>query len=399
VPADRVDVIVLGAGIAGCALAHHTAARGAGPILVFDPATPAAGASGRAAGVVTEQLWDPWDVEVVRESKEEYARFAAQWDAGAYTVNGFARWTRVEEAAHLLADAVERLRGWGVEVRPIGRDELAERLPFGRFDDVEGAIVSDHDAVVTPSAVTEMYAESARRAGVEFELATPLRSIARSEGAWELTTAGRTVRGRRLVVAAGAWSKRLLARLGHALPLVPYRTQAAVLRPTTTGPRTFPSVHDIDSDVYARPEANGRILAGNGTESVEADPETFRPGGDEPFVAHLAETFERRFPGWSDAELVRAWAGVCTATPDRRPLVGPVDSSEGLFVIAGFNGFGVMRAGGVAARLARVLAASEDGTSGLDPIRPVLPERFVGRSISFAPRPGFTLEGGDTPRF
>ena len=200
------------------------------------------------------------------------------------------------------------------------------------------------------------------------------------------------------VVAAGAWSKQILRTVGHPLPLAPYRTQAAVLRPAT-GPALFPSVHDIDTDVYARPEANGRLLAGDGTRLVEVDPETFQSGADESFVAHLAETFQHRFPGWADAELVRAWAGVCTSTPDRRPIVGPVKNAEGLYTVVGFNGFGVMRAGGVAQRLAELIAAGGELDRALERLRPVLPERFHGAGDPFLPRPGFTLDDGDDPRF
>jgi len=140
-------------------------------------------------------------------------------------------------------------------------------------------------------------------------------------------------------------------------------------------------------------------MAGDGTELIEVDPETFRPGGDETFVTHLAESFGTRFPGWAEAELIRAWAGVCTSTPDRRPMVGPVPSAEGLYALTGFNGFGVMRAGGIAQRLAAVLAAGEGSRSELAGLASVLPERFRGGMPSFHPRPGFTLEGGDDPRF
>jgi sarcosine oxidase, subunit beta len=399
VTTDRVELTILGAGIAGCALAHHLARLGVRPIVLYDPATPAAGATGRAAGVVTEQLWNEWDVAVARESKEEYSALAARWDPTAYTVNGFARFTRDAVASEVLESAVRRLRQWGVEVSALAPGELAERIPGGRFDDVRGAIWSAGDAVVTPSALTEIYAEQARTQGVDVRLGTPLTALRRESGAWELATGGRTVRSDLLVVAAGAWSKRLLARLGHAVPLAPYRTQAAVLRPSAPASATFPSAHDLDLDVYVRPEANGRILAGDGTELVEVDPDTFRPGGDEPFVAHLAESFAVRFPGWADAELVRAWAGVCTSTPDRRPLVGPVDATTGLFAITGFNGFGVMRAGGAAKRLATAIAGAPPEPEAYAELAPVLPSRFAGFVRAFAPRPGFTLEGGDAPRF
>ena len=295
---------------------------GVGPVVVYDPQTPAAGATGRAAGIVTEQLWDPWDVAVARESKEEYAQLAQRYDPAAFAVNGFARWTKNREALPVLEAAVERLRSWSVPASVLDIPTLAEKVPWGRFDDVLGAIWSPNDAVVTPSSMGDLYAERARELGVDFVLATPLERFAREGDRWEITVAGQATLCRRAVVAAGAWSKRLLASVGHPLPLAPYRTQAAVLRPSSPDTRLFPSVHDIDLDVYVRPEENGRILAGDGTERVEADPDRYSTGGDEQFVAHLAESFGSRFPGWADAELVRAWAGVCVATRTVDPSSG-----------------------------------------------------------------------------
>ena len=395
---DTAEVVILGAGIAGCALADHLARRRVDPVVVYDPRTPAAGASGRAAGIVTEQLWNAWDVAVTRESKEEYAALARQRDPSAYSVNGFARWTVQAEAERVLDRAVEQLHAWNVDVRRLDRDELATRVPWGRFGDVRAAIWSPTDAVVTPSAMTEMYAERARAAGVEFWLGVPFGKLRRSEGRWEVEARGRTVRAPRVVVAAGAWTKRILKEIGRPVPLAPYRTQAAVLRPSPPVPE-FPSVHDIDTDVYVRPESAGRILAGDGTELVEVDPEQFRTGGDTSFETHLAESFLTRFPGWAEAELVRSWAGVCCSTPDRRPLVGPLPDAAGCFVLAGFNGFGVMRAGGVARRLAELLAAGEGDRTAAELLAPVLPARFPSDLPPFVPRPGFTLEGGRDPRF
>ncbi len=395
---DRSEILILGAGIAGCALAFHLAERKLGPVVVYDPQTPGAGATGRAAGIVTEQLWNRWDVDVTRESMEQYAALSARWDPAAYTVNGFVRWAHDPAAQAVLDRAVARLRAWGVRVEELDADGLAARVPWGRFDDRPRAIWSPGDAVVTPSTMGEIYAEGARRAGVEFVLGTPLTRFERRDARWALETGGRRIRAASSVVAAGAWSKSLLRAAGHPLPLSPYRTQAAVLRPRP-GPEVFPSVHDIDLDVYARPEARGRVLAGDGTRLVEVDPERFNPGADESFVAHLAETFERRLPGWADADLVRAWAGVCTSTPDRRPLVGAVPEADRLYAIVGFNGFGVMRAGGTARRLAELIADGDPAGRAAEGLAPVRPSRFAGPVHDFAPRPGFTLDDGDDPRF
>ncbi|MGI0131982.1 MAG: NAD(P)/FAD-dependent oxidoreductase, partial [Thermoplasmata archaeon] len=233
-------VLILGAGVSGCALAFHLTKRSVGPVVVYDPATPAAGATGRAAGVVTEQLWDRWDVEVTRESHREYARLCQRWEPGAYLLNGFVRWTANRDALPALDQARARLRGWGVEIEDADAGDLARWLPEGRFEDVAGALFSPHDACVTPSSLATIYAEGARQAGATFDFGRPFGGVHREGDRWEIDAAHGTLSAPHLVVAAGAWSKRILLAAGHPLPLVPYRTQAAVLLPPVPRTETFP---------------------------------------------------------------------------------------------------------------------------------------------------------------
>jgi sarcosine oxidase subunit beta len=399
VPSASSEVLVLGAGIVGCALAYHLGRKGVRSVTVYDPRTPAAGATGRAAGVVTEQLWNRWDVEVTRESHREYATLCARWDPEAYLQNGFVRWTSHPDAVAAVEEARERLKGWGVAVEEASPSDLKRWLPAGRFDDVRAAIFSPHDACVTPSSVTTIYAEAARQGGASFDFGRPMLSVGHTAAGWQVKTPTGDILARTLVVAAGAWSKTLLRSLGHPIPLTPYRTQAALLRPSRPALETFPTLHDIDLDIYVRPEAQGRLLGGDGTEKVEADPERFIPGGDSQFLEHLAVSLGDRLPGWADSEVVSAWAGVCTSTFDRRPIIGVLARNPDLFVATGFNGFGVMRAGGVARRLADLIAEGPEANAPREALLPVAPDRFPASLGAFAPRPGFTLEGGDAPRF
>jgi sarcosine oxidase, subunit beta len=387
------EFVIVGAGIAGAALAHELSRRSLGRVVVFDPRPAASGATGRAAGILTEQLWDPWDIDVVRSTKELYGSLSARRDPTAYTVNGFVRWASEPAPAEALDAAARLWRGWGVKVEPLDAAALAERIPGGWFADVRRAYWTPADAVVAPSTMTQLLLDEARGSGAEIRLGAPFKSMRRAAGVWEIETAERTIRARHAIVAAGAWTKALLKRIGHPQPIAPYRTQAAVLR---SSPRTDlgPSVHDIDLDVYARPEGPGRLLVGDGTELAEVDPETAPTGAEPEFLSEVGAALERRLPLWVDAELLRAWSGVCTATPDRRPLAGPVPGAESLFITTGFNGFGVMRAGGIAQRLAEALSSND--LSGIDP---VLPGRFEGHHARFAIRPGFTLEAGPNPRY
>lgn len=395
-PEQRRGTLILGAGIAGCALAHHLVQRTDAPVTVYDPRTPAAGATGRAAGVLTTHLWDPWDVEVTRESQREYAELCRRAEPAAYRANGFVRWTSRPEVARRLEDARERLRGWGVAAELLDTTQLARHFPAGRFTDVRAALFDPYAGCITPSSVATLYADAARRAGARLDFGTAFGALERRAGAWVVHTAGRQLAASRLVIAAGAWTKALLASLGHRLPLRPYRTQAALLLPASPPAEEFPTFHDLDHDVYARPEGPGRILAGDGTQLREADPERFLATGDPEFLAHLGATFAERLPGWADSAVSGSWAGLCTATFDRHPIVGPVDAESGLYVLSGFNGFGVMRAGAIAARLADYLEAT-DPTTARAALGPAWAGRCRGAPERFEIRPGFTLDGGPSP--
>jgi glycine/D-amino acid oxidase-like deaminating enzyme len=155
--------------------------------------------------------------------------------------------------------------------------------------------------------------------------------------------------------------------------------------------------HDLDEDVYLRSLTDGSLLVGNGTELVEANPERYAREGDERFLTHIRSTLQSRFPRWGEATVDRAWAGIVDATPDRRPLVGALPGVPGAFVVAGFNGFGIMRAAGAARRLA-ALIEHPDSEPAQRALRAADPARFPAGQGAFAPRPGFTLEPGADPR-
>jgi len=396
--ARRTDVLILGAGIAGCALAEHLAPHRLS-VTVLDPGPRGGGATGRAAGIVTEQLWNPWDIEVTREAHLEAVRLLKDADSPSYWQNGFVRTTRDPKLAKSLTSAGERLRAAGVRVRDIASDDLAAIFPDSQFPDDTKGLFTPRDACVTPSALADAYARSAQREGATFVENVGAVQPVWKDDLWSVEVGRERWASTRLIVAAGAWSKRILQGIGTPLPLCPYRMQAALLLPGEGAPEEFPSIHDLDTDVYVRPEAGGRILAGDGTESTESDPETFVRGGDPEFIAHLAASLAGPFPTWGAAEVVSSWAGVCTATQDRRPLVGPIPGRPGLYVMTGFNGFGIMRAGGVARRLADALKAEASGRPDWSALGPVLPERFPVGETTFQPRPGFTFEEGDGPFF
>ncbi len=318
-------------------------------------------------------------------SRQEYRRLSEEHDPTLFQETGGLRIVSTEEGEHRLGPQRERLGSQKVDARLLTPREAGALLPKARLDGVRAALYTPHDAVVAPTDLTLLYGRLARENGAtaESDLGDP--RVTWNGGRWTLHVGELEASSERLVVACGAWTKGVLQGLGHPLPLAPYLTRACLVK--AGHPKVFPWVHDSELDVYLRPFPGGDVLAGDGTELKEVDPDHLDPSSDLPFLENVAGFMERRFPAWASSSVGASWHGICTSTPDRRPMVGPVPEAPGLFVLAGFNGFGVMRAGAVARWMADALARGRWGD-----LREVDPGRFPRPYAPFEPRPGFTLE-------
>jgi glycine/D-amino acid oxidase-like deaminating enzyme/GNAT superfamily N-acetyltransferase len=300
---------------------------------------------------------------------------------------------RSEEGERWLGLTHEILRSEGVEVRTLNASEVQGLLHGGDFDDVRLGLYTPKDAIFWSVELSMAYAHLASRNGAEFRWGRGALSVHRANGVWEVQDGTTTHTTSNLILACGAWTKKLLAELGHPLPLAPFRTQAGVLRPFPLVD-AFPTLHDTDLNIYVRPAMQGRILVGNGTWPDEVDPNRDSPRADPDFLDRMTSQVRSLFPEWSTLHAEAAWAGVSVASQDAFPLVGKVPRADGLFVATGFNGFGAMRAGSLARHLADGII--DDRWESLFPADPA---RFPNGAMSFPPRPEFSIrdDGSSSP--
>lgn len=382
---DGGPLTILGGGIFGSALAFHLAALGAARIRCLDWTDGHSGTS-RSSGILTTVGWDPWDLALVRESAAELRALSDANGWGELRSDGGVRLARTEPDVTWLR-AMERLhRGHGVPAQLLDRIAAEALLPALDLEGVRAALSTPDDATFSVGEVAVGYREAAERLGATFEPAAHPVRLHRRDDRWEARTESGTFESSRVVLAVGAWLKPLLDDLGAALPLAPFRTQAARLRTSPlSGPG--PTIHDLDLEVYVRPDRLGRLLVGDGTERREADPATTVWDADPAFVAKAEEATKGLWGASTAPGVESAWAGLCVASPDRFPLVGRVPGAPGAFVATGFNGFGAMRAPALARALARGILLDEWSA-----LAPADPARFSGPVAPFEPRPLFPLD-------
>ncbi|MFQ3320659.1 MAG: sarcosine oxidase subunit beta [Natronomonas sp.] len=344
-----MHVAVIGGGVVGATTTLELARRGT-DVTLFDAGDVADGASGRAAGICYDAFADSIDADIAREALSAFRK------RGSLTACPYVWLTREgdDRNAEAMAEHVPRMQEQGLDVEFIDPADLESRWPQLRVDDVERAAIAHDAGFVETSNYTRETAQFAVAAGAN------LRTKTRAS----LDSSGR-VDGEEydaVVVAAGAHTADLLEAAGYPVPVKAYRVQAYLSTKTALA-NVVPMLYDATGSYYLRPR-NGRLFVGDGTVPEEHDPSDWKQTADEWFVENCAAYLETAL-GKSVGEH-RSWAGLCTATPDGNPLVG--ERAPGIYVAAGFQGHGFMRAPAIGKRLAAEVLGG-DGIDAFDPTR------------------------------
>ena len=390
------EVAVVGGGAVGVTAAADLAARGAA-VTLYDRGDLGAGSSGRAAGVLYDAYAEDVDAALAARAMERFRALDRSLPGFSFAPCPYVIAVREgDSGAEAVPAMVERMRAHGRDVSLVDPATLGRRFPLATGD-LAVAAVAEGAGWCDPASYVAAMGERARREGVAVETDTAV-SLAGDGPELRVGVADRpgTVRRFDAVVAAvGAHTADLLGDAGVEVPVVPYRVQALTARATRGDSARYdgPMVYDATAGVYVRPHPIG-LLAGDGTEPVPADPDGYDRTGDDWFVESVSATLRERLDavgaddvddadGTAGPDVERAWAGLCTATPDGDPLVGPVgDPADRVFVAAGWQGHGFMRAPAVGELVAEGVLASLDGIGLEAPASPWIdafdPDRFDG---------------------
>ncbi|WP_323675119.1 FAD-binding oxidoreductase [Halorubellus sp. PRR65] len=356
------EVAVLGAGALGATVAFDLAFADEDAdgepveVTLFEAGSVADGSTGRAAGVCYNAFAEDVDAEIGARAVERFRTFdeVGEFEFHESPYVWLAR-EGDDDREHAIREQLPRMQQHGVAAVRMERDEVAERFPSLASDDVAVAAVAGAAGYTTPASYARTLAVLAKRQGAELRQHEPA-----SVDVDPLRVNGETFDD--VVVATGAHTKRVLADAGYAVAMKPYRVQAATYATEYDGPM----VYDATDGFYLRPHADG-VLVGNGTEEREADPDEYDRDANDGFAESLQARASDRAPAVADARVTDAWAGLCTATPDRDPLVGALD--DGLYVGTGFQGHGFMRAPAIGESLAEQVLGEDDGVDAFDPTR------------------------------
>jgi hydrogen cyanide synthase HcnC len=329
------DVVVIGGGVVGGALALGLARSGA-RVIVLDEGDVAFRASrgnfalvwvqSKGLGMPEYALWS-------RRSADDWHKLAAilQDEAGidvAHSQPGGFMPALSEAELEKRATAMRRLHnqeGLGdFPYEVLDHAETKRRLPdIGK--DVVGALYSPLDGHVNSLRLFRALREASARRGVDYRPNHATEAIAASEGGFRVSGAWGEVFAGKVVLAAGLGNARLAPMVGLEAPVTPSKGQIIVTE------KTAPFLHH--PMVTIRQTDEGGVMIGDSQEDRGFDTVV-----GQPVISVMAERALRTFPRLAGLNVVRTWSALRVMSPDGFPIYEQSRSHPGAFVATCHSG-------------------------------------------------------------
>jgi len=403
------DVVVVGAGIIGCATAYFLARRGARVVVVERGPVPGE-QSRKNWGFVRQQGRDPVEMPLVMEANRLWRGLPRELGADIEWVQGGKLALAADDRRMARFEAwLPVAREFGLPTRLLRARDLGAVVP-GLAGDWVGGMHTPGDGHADPEKTTDAFARAATTHGASLHLGCGVQAVTTRAGAVaSVVTERGEIETPWVVCAAGAWSSRLLRTLGVDLPQRWVR--GTVARTTPAPPVTACAVWAPGVAFRQRRDGSFNIAAGGALDhdltldslrqirfflpNYWKNKALFRFHVGRPLLASLAAALpgsaarrqplvwdrdleprpnavkvqrslaelQRVLPALPPLGIARSWAGYIDAAPDLVPVLGEVAQRKGLLLATGFSGHGFAM-GPIAGRLVSEMIL--DGKPSLD---------------------------------
>ena len=372
------DVVIIGAGVHGLAIAYYLAKRGVTNVAVLDKGYLGGGASGRNTAIIRSNYRTPQGVAFYDESVRLYETLALELDYHVmFSQHGHLTVAHTDRGVATLRERAETNRLLKVDSRLIGPEEIAELVPGLDISDrahqpILAGLYHPPGGIIRHDAVVWGYARGVDRQGAEIHPFTEVTGIQRSNGrvTGVVTNRGAVATGT-VVNATAGWCSAVAHLAGVELPIVTHPLQALVTE------RLKPWLHVVvvsaTLHVYVNQTDRGEVVIGE-----EIDPySSYSMRSTLRFLENAAAHTLELFPCLARVKVLRQWAGICDMPPDFAPIIGSVEEVEGFVLDVGWGTYGFKAGPAAGHRVAELIATGK--------VPPVLQPFRLGRFADMEP--------------
>jgi sarcosine oxidase, subunit beta len=351
---ESTDVLVVGGGLAGTALAYYLAHQGVEVVLV-ERGELNREASGTNAGsfhfqiaihqltaAETASVRERLEMEVRQqvEAAEVWKGLERELDGplGIHFTGGLMV-AETEAQLRLLHEKRVIEEEAGLEIQIFEGEELRTFAPY-LAPDLTGASFCPQEGHADPALAAPLFALRAVEAGASIRTHAEVTAVEvdpdRGAQRFAVTTAAGPIRAHRIVNAAGAWANEIAALAGLRLPL-----RSEGLHLNVTEPREHvlvPMVQHIGRRLTLKQTENDTFIIGGGW-PARPEPRPRRYSTSWESMAGNVAVAMRVMPLLADVRIVRTWSGVMAFTDDLAPVVGESRRLPGYHTLIATTGF------------------------------------------------------------
>lgn len=359
------DVVIIGAGVHGLAIAYYLGKRGITNVAVLDKGYLGGGGSGRNTAIIRSNYRTPEGVAFYDESVKLYETLALELDYNVmFSQQGHLTLAHTDRGVTTLRERAETNRLLGVDSRLVSPEEIADMVPGlnvsrQAHQPILAGLYHPPGGIIRHDAVVWGYARGIDRMGIEIhpfaevtaiKTSAPNGSRRRIEGV--VTNRG-NIAARTVVNATAAWCSTIAHMAGVELPIVTHPLQALVTE------RLKPFLHHVivsaTLHVYVNQTDRGEVVIGE-----EIDPyASYSMRSTLRFLENAAAHTLELFPCLGRVKVLRQWAGLCDMPPDFAPIIGVVDEVEGFVLDVGWGTYGFKAGPAAGNRVAELIATGK----------------------------------------
>jgi len=364
------DVIIVGGGVIGCAIAYFLRQKQI-DVMLFEQGEIGGQASSAAAGLLAPlgPLSGPGpfaNLVLAGFSCLTSLIPALEETSGihiSYEQTGALRIVRNPKRIYHLQKRMNKWNELGLQLYWLSGEEACQREPL-LSSETCAAVYAPQESQLQASSLVQAFAQAALRTGAKIYpyqgISHLLTHNARVTGF--RTAQGKTIACQQIIIASGAWAALCADWLQVKLPVHPLHGQLLSL------PQTLPPLKHIVFGEAAYLIPRGQSILVGATREDRGFDSTVTDHG----TAWLYDTATRLIPSLSTSKIQTAWAGLRPATPDHQPILGPLLPWENVIIAAGHNSVGVILSATTGQCMAEMVS-----TGQVPPlIRPFSFERF-----------------------
>lgn len=379
---QQAEIVVIGGGAVGCAVAYSLAKAGKTDVLLLEKeptvasvTTPqAAGLVGQVRNSVERTKLAMWSVATFSELERDDKVTPGWRQVGSLRIALCNE--RVDEFKRMKAVADEA----GLECDFIDNRAAKAKWPMMNFDRALAVLWCPTDGYLQPSDLTMSYVAQARRLGVRFQTKTAVTGVRLEKGRVSgVETESGQVDCEMVINAAGAHAAHIAQSVGLELPILPVRHEYFVTVHANGLEPSLPVVRIPDSTLYLRAEINSLLCGGWEPSAMSEQPSHFTLATNPPpidpdwdVLGHFADLLAPEIPQVEQLGIRSVFRGWPTFTPDGRFIIGPSSKVSGFVMAGGCNAHGVSGSAGIGRHVVESI---------LDPnpspyVRSLSPDRF-----------------------